>query len=33
VLIAVGARGARDLIEGELTRSGLESGEDFLAAS
>jgi glycosyltransferase involved in cell wall biosynthesis len=33
VLIAVGARGARDIKEGELTRRGLESGEDFLAAS
>jgi GT2 family glycosyltransferase len=33
VIVAVGARGARDLIASELVRRGLVEGEDFLAAS
>lgn len=33
VVVAVGARGARDLIVAELTRRGLVAGEDHLAAS
>ncbi|MBX7195716.1 MAG: glycosyl transferase, partial [Sandaracinaceae bacterium] len=33
VIVAVGARGARDLIVSELVRRGLVEGEDFLAAS
>lgn len=33
VVVAVGARGARDLITAELVRWGLVEGEEFLAAS
>jgi GT2 family glycosyltransferase len=33
VLVAVGARGARDLIVDELSRRGFVPGEDYLAAS